>query len=224
MAPGANDPRELETAQRLQRPARPVQGPGTSRGTPTPRTAHGLLYVPDQVLVESGRAGEVLDVITSRGDIFASPGGDVDEPLEGLSRIPLPASVNNEGRARHPRGAQRVRRGHRSRSRDAQPHPPPAPAGARPHLPGDRARGDRTQRSTGRRRTRATARARACGWPWSTPATTRSGPIPRRDPQPWVPTTGTHGSWPTSCTTGHRRRRSSTRGYPCQGVGWTRCA
>jgi subtilisin family serine protease len=97
MAPGADDPRELETEQRLRDQLAQFEGSDVAWDVDPP-DGPGLLYVPDQVLVESGRAGDVLDVITSRDDIFVGAGGDVDEPLEGLSRIPLPASANNEGR------------------------------------------------------------------------------------------------------------------------------
>jgi subtilisin family serine protease len=97
MAPGVDDPRELETAQRLRDQLAQFKG-GDVAWDADPPEGPTLLYVPDQVLVESGRAGEVLEVINSRGDIFVSPGGDVDEPLQGLSRVPLPGSVNNDGR------------------------------------------------------------------------------------------------------------------------------
>jgi hypothetical protein len=96
MAPGAKDPQELETAQRLRDQL--AQFKGGVAWDADPPDGPGFLYVPDEVLVDSARRDEVLDVITSRGDIFASGSDAVDEPLDGLSRIPLPASVNNEGR------------------------------------------------------------------------------------------------------------------------------
>jgi subtilisin family serine protease len=94
MAPGASDPRELETAQRLRDQLAQFNS-GEVAWDADPPEGPGLLYVPDQVLVETGRVADVVDVINSRNDIFVGAGGDADEPLEGLSRVPLPGSVNN---------------------------------------------------------------------------------------------------------------------------------
>ena len=105
---------------------------------------------------------------------------------------------------RRPRGAQGVRRGRRSGSRDPEPLSSTSPqtgtaASARRRSP---RRPDSASLGRWRTARRRRGRGRAGGRHRHRRVPAR-GRVPCRCPRPWVPTTVTHASSLTSCTTGH---------------------